>query len=221
MEDDDVKEMTKDLAAMFESPAAIGPNHWLGRNARNKVENWIGECMTNVYIRFAQEKGNKITHVFDTHLHADHISGGRKIAEKTGATYWLPPKDADEVTFSYEPLVDVNNVKIGQSTISIQALYTPGHTRRNKKTKALALEKGVNIKSELIDLNKAPWKENTWDAIVNIYGHFGSSDEINEVNGIQVAIDERVKDRKSTRLNSSHTGISYAVFCLKKKKKAT
>ncbi|KMK76305.1 MBL fold metallo-hydrolase [Alkalihalobacillus pseudalcaliphilus] len=84
--------------------------------------------MTNVYIRFAQEKGNKITHVFDTHLHADHISGGRKIAEKTGATYWLPPKDADEVTFSYEPLVDGNNVKIGQSTISIQALYTPGHT---------------------------------------------------------------------------------------------
>ena len=29
LEDDDVKEMTKDLAAMFESPAAIGPNHWL------------------------------------------------------------------------------------------------------------------------------------------------------------------------------------------------
>ena len=35
-----------------------------------------------------------ITHVLDTHLHADHISGGRAIAQQTGATYWLPPEDA-------------------------------------------------------------------------------------------------------------------------------
>ncbi|GAB6499027.1 MULTISPECIES: cytochrome P450 [Bacillaceae] len=48
LEEDDVKEMTKDLAAMFESPAAVGPNHWLGRNARNKVENWIGELVDKV-----------------------------------------------------------------------------------------------------------------------------------------------------------------------------
>ncbi|GAA3332663.1 hypothetical protein GCM10020331_093700 [Ectobacillus funiculus] len=48
--------------------------------------------MTDVYLDFAQEISANITHVFDTHLHADHISGGRKIAEATGATYWLPPK---------------------------------------------------------------------------------------------------------------------------------
>src|SRR3712207_8547657 len=35
------------------------------------------------------------------------------------------------------------------------------------------------------------------------------------------ALDHRVQDRKSTRLNSSHANISYAVFCLKKKKKQT
>ena len=48
LEEDDVKQMTKDLAAMFESSAAVGPNHWLGRNARNKVENWIGELVDKV-----------------------------------------------------------------------------------------------------------------------------------------------------------------------------
>ncbi|MCF3942268.1 hypothetical protein [Oceanobacillus alkalisoli] len=48
LEEDDVKELTKDLAAMFESPAAVGPNDWLGRNARNKVENWIGELVDKV-----------------------------------------------------------------------------------------------------------------------------------------------------------------------------
>ncbi|GKU84073.1 MULTISPECIES: MBL fold metallo-hydrolase [Niallia] len=84
--------------------------------------------MTDIYLDFAVSKGVKIRHVFDTHLHADHISGGRTIAEKTGAVYWLPPKDATEVTFSYQPLEDGNDVTIGNATIHIAALYSPGHT---------------------------------------------------------------------------------------------
>ncbi len=84
--------------------------------------------MTDIYLEFADRIGAKITHVFDTHLHADHISGGRTIAEKTGATYWLPPKDATEVTFAYQPLEDGNDVENGHVKINIHALYSPGHT---------------------------------------------------------------------------------------------
>ncbi|MCL7746651.1 MBL fold metallo-hydrolase [Halalkalibacter alkaliphilus] len=84
--------------------------------------------MADVYVDFAKEIGANITHVFDTHLHADHISGGRKIAEATGATYWLPPKDAGEVVFEYAALEGGNDVQIGNSTINIHALYSPGHT---------------------------------------------------------------------------------------------
>ncbi|WP_017379390.1 MBL fold metallo-hydrolase [Paenisporosarcina sp. TG-14] len=84
--------------------------------------------MTDVYVEFAESIGAKITHVFDTHLHADHISGGRVIAEKTNATYWLPPKDATEVVFDYQPLENGNDVTIGDTTINIHALYSPGHT---------------------------------------------------------------------------------------------
>ncbi|WP_209124755.1 MBL fold metallo-hydrolase [Alkalihalobacillus sp. BA299] len=84
--------------------------------------------MADVYVNFAKEIGANITHVFDTHLHADHISGGRKIAEATGATYWLPPKDAGEVVFEYAALEGGNDVVIGNSTINIHALYSPGHT---------------------------------------------------------------------------------------------
>jgi len=84
--------------------------------------------MTDSYLHFAESIGAKITHVFDTHLHADHISGGRTIAERTGATYWLPPKDATEVTFDYQPLEDGHDVTIGNSIINIHALYSPGHT---------------------------------------------------------------------------------------------
>jgi len=84
--------------------------------------------MTDTYLDFAESIGAKITHVFDTHLHADHISGGRTIAEKTGASYWLPPKDATEVIFEYQPLEDGNDVTIGKTIINIHALYSPGHT---------------------------------------------------------------------------------------------
>lgn len=84
--------------------------------------------MADVFIDFAKAKNVKITNVFDTHLHADHISGGRTIAERTGATYWLPSKDAEEVTFEYAALEDGNKVQIGNTTIDINALYSPGHT---------------------------------------------------------------------------------------------
>ncbi|MFZ3589745.1 MBL fold metallo-hydrolase [Bacillus sp. DJP31] len=84
--------------------------------------------MTDIYLEFAANIGAKITNVFDTHLHADHISGGRIIAEKTNATYWLPPEDATEVIFEYKPLDGGNVVTIGQTDIAINALYSPGHT---------------------------------------------------------------------------------------------
>ncbi|WP_153732876.1 MBL fold metallo-hydrolase [Sporosarcina obsidiansis] len=83
---------------------------------------------TDVFTKFAKEKNITIKHVFDTHLHADHISGGRAIAAATGATYYLPPKDAEEVVFDYAPLEDGLTVKVGASQIDVGALYSPGHT---------------------------------------------------------------------------------------------
>lgn len=83
---------------------------------------------TDIFTSFAEQQNVKIKHVFDTHLHADHISGGRHIAEATGAAYYLPPKDAEEVVFQYTPLVDGTTVQIGASKIDVGAIYSPGHT---------------------------------------------------------------------------------------------
>ena len=83
---------------------------------------------TDIFTKFAEEKGVKIKHVFDTHLHADHISGGCHIAAQTGATYYLPPKDAEEVVFDYVPLTDGLTVQLGSTKIEVGALYSPGHT---------------------------------------------------------------------------------------------
>lgn len=83
---------------------------------------------TDVFVNFAKEKGAEIKHVFDTHLHADHISGGRHIAAETGAAYYLPSKDATEVVFDYTALTENLSVKIGASQIDVNAFYSPGHT---------------------------------------------------------------------------------------------
>lgn len=84
--------------------------------------------MTEVYIDFAKKHDVSVTHVLDTHLHADHISGGKELAELTGATYWLPPKDAEEVTFEYERLEEGQRITIGTASIDIHPIYSPGHT---------------------------------------------------------------------------------------------
>ncbi|WP_443111830.1 MBL fold metallo-hydrolase [Alicyclobacillus sp. ALC3] len=84
--------------------------------------------MTQVYESFAKELGVQIRHLMDTHLHADHISGGRRLAAGIGADYWLPPGDAENVNYSYSPLGDGITVTIADGTISIRAVASPGHT---------------------------------------------------------------------------------------------
>ncbi|AOV06219.1 MBL fold metallo-hydrolase [Sporosarcina ureilytica] len=84
--------------------------------------------MTDVFLDFAKDLNVTITNAIDSHLHADHISGGRAIAEAVGGNYWLPPKDAGQVTFSYEALVENTDITIGNTKITIQPIYSPGHT---------------------------------------------------------------------------------------------
>ncbi len=84
--------------------------------------------MIDQYESFLQSKGVKLVHTIDTHLHADHISGGRALAEKHGASYHLPPKDAGEVTFAYEKLEEGKDITVGQERIVVQPIYSPGHT---------------------------------------------------------------------------------------------
>lgn len=76
------------------------------------------------YIGAAKARGARIVAVLDTHAHADHASGSRRLAEATGATYHAPPEVGERVP--HEPLVEGTRVKLG--TGEIRALATPGHT---------------------------------------------------------------------------------------------
>jgi glyoxylase-like metal-dependent hydrolase (beta-lactamase superfamily II) len=76
------------------------------------------------YRRFAEAKGMRITHVFDTHVHADHRSGGLALAEATGARYCL--HRAADVAVPFEPLDDGQVIELGNTIVRV--LHTPGHT---------------------------------------------------------------------------------------------
>ena len=87
---------------------------------------------TEIYTRIAAERGWRITGVFDTHLQADHLSGGVALASALGVDYWLHPYDSihpdDQLpaTFSFRYLEDETTFTLGE--VSIRALHLPGHT---------------------------------------------------------------------------------------------
>jgi hydroxyacylglutathione hydrolase len=82
------------------------------------------ESDVNAYILFSESKRMKITHVIDTHIQADHVSGGRSLAAKTGAPYCLHQKA--NVAYDFTPLIDGQQIDLGN--VAAQILHTPRHT---------------------------------------------------------------------------------------------
>ncbi|MBI5937319.1 MAG: MBL fold metallo-hydrolase [Betaproteobacteria bacterium] len=78
------------------------------------------------FIDEAAKQNVKITHVIDTHVHADHYSGGRKLAELSGAAYCLHESNAGRVKFPFEALQDGQRIEVGN--VWVDVLHTPGHT---------------------------------------------------------------------------------------------
>jgi hydroxyacylglutathione hydrolase len=66
----------------------------------------------------------EVKYVIDTHLQADHLSGGRRLAELTGARYCL--HESADVAFDFTPLADGEELDLGNVTMRL--LHTPGHT---------------------------------------------------------------------------------------------
>ncbi|HKM47919.1 MAG TPA: rhodanese-like domain-containing protein [Terriglobales bacterium] len=78
----------------------------------------------DIYLRAAAEQNLKIRHIFETHLHADFVSGHKELAARTGARIYIGAQAHAE--FPHVPLTDGLEVKMG--AVRIRALETPGHT---------------------------------------------------------------------------------------------
>lgn len=76
---------------------------------------------------FVDEAGKAnvtITHVIDTHVHADHYSGGRRLASQVGAKYCL--HENAKAAFAFDILRDNDVIDVGNVTAKV--IHTPGHT---------------------------------------------------------------------------------------------
>jgi len=85
---------------------------------------------TQDYLNLAASENMTITHVIDTHIHADHITGGPALAEQVGATYHVPIEDTGKAPtpFANTPLADGQEIDLGDATVHILNIKTPGHT---------------------------------------------------------------------------------------------
>jgi len=76
------------------------------------------------YLHAASEHGIQLTHVLDTHLHADFISGNREIANQTGAQ--IGASAEAQVGFDHTPLTETSIIDLG--AFQVHVMSTPGHT---------------------------------------------------------------------------------------------
>lgn len=90
-----------------------------------------GECAivdprrdVDVYLDEAQRRGLRITHIIETHLHADFVSGHMELARRTGATIHVGHRAG--AAYPHEPAHDGDELAMG--SVRLRFLETPGHT---------------------------------------------------------------------------------------------
>ncbi len=76
-------------------------------------------------LELLEAEGVRLTHVFETHIHNDYVTGGLALAQATGAAYLV--NGEDEVSFDRTPVADGEVVRVGDR-MQVRAIATPGHT---------------------------------------------------------------------------------------------
>lgn len=82
----------------------------------------------DVYLEVAKDNGLQITHIAETHIHADFLSGSRELAAVTGADLYLSDEGGKEwqYEFPHQGLKHGDQIQVGN--LSLEVLHTPGHT---------------------------------------------------------------------------------------------
>jgi hydroxyacylglutathione hydrolase len=123
-----------------------------------------------IYLKAAEANHVAIRHIFETHLHADFVSGHRELAARTGASIYIGAQA--EATFPHTAVQDGLHVQVGKMRIT--ALETPGHT-----PESICLVIADQEKSP------APWAVLTGDTL--FLGDVGRPDLSKRYNAAQLA----------------------------------
>jgi glyoxylase-like metal-dependent hydrolase (beta-lactamase superfamily II) len=92
------------------------------------------------YVEFARAKQMRIAQVIDTHVHADHRSGGIELAGRTGAAYRL--HESADVHVAFTPMRDGEEIELGNTRV--QVLHTPGHSPESVSLLVTDLKRGTD-----------------------------------------------------------------------------
>lgn len=103
-------------------PVAISYLFGCGGKAAAAVVDPVGDIAP--YLKTAQETGMRILYVIDTHIHADHMSTGRRLGKAAGADYVLFAEA--NAASPFHGVRDGDVLPLGN--VSVQVLHTPGHT---------------------------------------------------------------------------------------------
>lgn len=107
---------------LHNDPVGISYLFGCGGQAAGAVVDPVGSV--EPYLRAAEAAGLRIHFVIDTHVHADHLSAGRELAEAAGAAYVLSSHAA--VSFPFKAVEDGDLLRLGN--VVAKVLHTPGHT---------------------------------------------------------------------------------------------
>jgi hydroxyacylglutathione hydrolase len=107
---------------LHHDPVGISYLFGCGGQASGAVVDPVGDIKP--YLRASAETGMRIRFVVDTHVHADHLSAGRRLAKATGAAYVLSSRA--DVSFPFHSVADNGVLPLGN--VAATVLHTPGHT---------------------------------------------------------------------------------------------
>lgn len=111
----------------FEVPGLAHYSYLLGSKGQAVVIDPKRDVDT--YVAYAEKNGLNITHVLETHIHADYASGATALRKATGAELWLSSHDDGEdyeYKFAHREFKDGQELEVGD--LRIIAMHTPGHT---------------------------------------------------------------------------------------------
>src|SRR5436305_1873860 len=143
------------------------------------------------YRRLARKKGLTISHIVETHTHADHISGNRDLAEATRAPILV--HRAAGVAFAHEAVSDGDEIRIGNVRLTVA--HTPGHTPDSISLMVSDLSRGAApwfvLTGDLLfvgsvgrpDLGGARAAEDAWESLQRVLLPLDDSVEVYPAHG--------------------------------------
>ena len=103
-------------------------SYFIGCQAKNEAIVIDPKRDVDTYLEIAKQNNMRITHVTETHIHADFLSGSRELAHLTGANLYLSDHGGESWQYEFPHIGLQQDDEIQVGNLSLKVLFTPGHT---------------------------------------------------------------------------------------------